>query len=297
MKSKVFVKFPRTGLGNMMLIWARGIVLSKTYNIPLVCSLWYGLRLGPILRNEPKKRFYWGYFKETPILTLLQTNFNSWFAKKEYNIQPDKTISPNRKVGYYIYNRVIIESDLFAMIRNHQPLIKSELNSLLSPGMKHELKKFNKPVISVHIRRGDFNFGPSITPIDYFIKAVKLIRENVGELWPVTIFTDARKNEIEEILNLPEVYLAEEKADILDIILMSQSKVIVLSKSSTFSYWAAFLSDAIVVRSSTDWQNRIRTPNENENYIEVEWDDDNSASDISLINALKKNHSPAFQKS
>ena len=297
MKSKVFVKFPRTGLGNMMLIWARGIVLSKTYNIPLVCSLWYGLRLGPILRNEPKKRFYWGYFKETPILTLLQTNFNSWFAKKEYNIQPDKTISLNRKVGFYIYNRVIIESDLFAMIRNHQPLIKSELDRLLSPGMKHELKRFNKPVISVHIRRGDFNFGPSITPIDYFIKAVKLIRKNVGELWPVTIFTDARKNEIEEILNLPEVYLAEEKADILDILLMSQSKVIVLSKSSTFSYWAAFLSDAIVVRSSTDWQSRIRTPNENENYIEVEWDDDNCASDISLINALKKNHSPAFQKS
>ena len=297
MKSKVFVKFPRTGLGNMMLIWARGIVLSKTYNIPLVCSLWYGLRLGPILRNEPKKRFYWGYFKETPILTLLQTNFNSWFAKKEYNIQPDKTISLNIKVGYYIYNRVIIESDLFAMIRNHQPLIKSELDRLLSPGMKHELKRFNKPVISVHIRRGDFNFGPSITPIDYFIKAVKLIRENVGELWPVTIFTDARKYEIEEILNLPEVYLAEEKADILDILLMSQSKVIVLSKSSTFSYWAAFLSDAIVVRSSTDWQSRIRTPNENENYIEVEWDDDNCASDISLINALKKNHSPAFQKS
>ena len=114
MKSKVFVKFPRTGLGNMMLIWARGIVLSKTYNIPLVCSLWYGLRLGPILRNEPKKRFYWGYFKETPILTLLQTNFNSWFAKKEYNIQPGNTISPSRKVGFYIYNRVIIESDLFA---------------------------------------------------------------------------------------------------------------------------------------------------------------------------------------
>lgn len=297
MKSKVFVQFPRTGLGNMMLIWARGVVLSKVFNIPLVCSLWYGLRLGPILRNEPKKRFYWGYFKETPILTLLKTNLKIWFVKKEYNLHYNKITSPNKNVGLYIYNKVIIDNDLFGLIRDHQPLIKSELNLLLLPKMKEELKKYSQPVISVHIRRGDFNYGPSITPIDYFIKAINLIRENVGEIWPVTVFTDARMNEIEEIFKLPEVYVAEDKADILDILLMSQSKVIVMSKSSTFSYWAAFLSDAIVVRSATDWQNKIRSANESENYIEVEWDEDNQASDLSLVNALKRNHSPVFQKS
>lgn len=297
MKSKVFVQFPRTGLGNMMLIWARGIVLSKAYNIPIVCSLWYGMRLGPILRNEPKKRFYWKYFKETPVSIIIKTKFNSWFVKKEYNFQNYKTSSINKNIGLYIYSKVIIESDLFAMIRDHQPLIKAELDKLLLPDLKKKLSNFQKPVISVHIRRGDFKLGTSITPIIYFIRAINLIRESVGELWPVTVFTDARENEIEEILTLPEVYMAEDKADILDILLMSQSKVIVLSKSSTFSYWAAFLSDAIVIRSSTDWQNKIRVANENESYIEVEWDEDNQASDLSLINALKRNHSPAFQKS
>ena len=102
MKSKVFVQFPRTGLGNMMLIWARGVVLSKANNIPLICSLWYGIRLGPILRNEPKKRFYWGYFKETPLITLCKTNLYSWFLKKEYNLQYFDTIQL-KKMTYYIF--------------------------------------------------------------------------------------------------------------------------------------------------------------------------------------------------
>lgn len=297
MKSKVYVQFPRTGLGNMMLIWARGVVLSKAYNIPLVCSLWYGLRFGPIVRNEPKKRFYWGYFKETPILAIIKTTLNSWFVKKEYNFQNYNINPPDKKIGLYIYNKVVIDYDLFGLIRHHQPLIKSELDQLLLPEMKEALTKYNKPVISVHIRRGDFKNSAAFTPITYFIKAIQCIRENVGEVWPVTVFTDARMNEIEEIFTQPQVYMAEDKADILDILLMSQSKVMVLSKSSTFSYWAAFLSDAIVIRSSTDWQNKIREANDNESYVEVEWDLENPDSNVSLANALRKNHSALIQKS
>src|SRR5690606_17122637 len=136
MKSKVFVKFPRTGLGNMMLIWARGIVLSKKYKIPMVCSLWYGLRLGPLLRNEPKKRFYWGYFKETPFFTLLKINLISWLVRKEYNLQDYKNkLEPDKNVGLYIYNKVIIDNDLFGMIRDHQSLIKEEIDNLLLPNL------------------------------------------------------------------------------------------------------------------------------------------------------------------
>lgn len=297
MKSKVFVQFPRTGLGNMMLIWARGVVLSKANNIPLICSLWYGIRLGPILRNEPKKRFYWGYFKETPLITLCKTNLYSWFLKKEYNFQYFDTIQLKKNDVLYIYNKVIIDNDLFAMIRDHHALIKEEIDRLLLPALKQKLNTYRKPVISIHIRRGDFKYSLAITPISYFIKTIQLIRDIVGEQWPVTVFTDAKINEIEEIFALPDVYMAEEKADILDILLMSQSKVIVMSKSSTFSYWSAFLSDAIVVRSSTDWQNKIRTAKENEKYIEVEWDEDNPESNLALISALKRNHSTILQKS
>src|ERR1019366_1638433 len=62
---KVYVKFPKTGLGNLMLVWARACVFAHLNNLPLVTSSWWGFRPGAWIRNERKKRLYWGYFKES----------------------------------------------------------------------------------------------------------------------------------------------------------------------------------------------------------------------------------------
>src|SRR5207249_8991781 len=97
--------------------------------------------------------------------------------------------------------------------------------------------------------------GSPFTPNEFFIDAINFIRQKTNSLLSVTVFTDAEPDEIADILQLPEVKLAERKPDILDILLMSQSKLIVLSKSSTFSYWAAFLSDAILIKAADDWHN------------------------------------------
>jgi len=294
---KVYAKFSRTGLGNLMLIWARGLVFARLNNLPFICSLWYGLRIGPILRNEPKKRFYWGYFKETPFWQLISTNIFSWFVKKKYNPSlTHKNTHGKTPPSLYIFDKTSIDEDLFGLIRDHHKLIKTELDNLILPSIKKRMQQYPVPVISVHIRRGDFKFGSPLTPTSYFINAIRLIRKTIGVDWPVTVFTDARMHEIKEIFDLPQVFMAEEKPDILDILLMSKSKVIVLSKSSTFSYWGAFLSNAVVIRSQDDWQLQIRSANSDDQYIEVEWDDQNHNTDKMLIDVLQKNHSDDLQK-
>ena len=61
--------------------------------------------------------------------------------------------------------------------------------------------------------------------------------------------------------------MAEKSTDVVDILLMSKAPYIILSQSSTFSYWAAFLSDATVIRPKNDWQDRIKT--DTGNYLEI----------------------------
>jgi hypothetical protein len=124
------------------------------------------------------------------------------------------------------------------------------------------------PEIAVHIRRGDFKLGNPVTPNAFFIECIRFIRARIKRPLAVTVFTDAHPGEIKDVLALENVRLAEQKPDILDILQMSKSKIIILSRSSTFSYWAAFLSDAIVIKHIDDWQDNIRPEDVNRERFE-----------------------------
>jgi hypothetical protein len=267
--SKVYVKFPKTGLGNLLLIWARAYVFSEINHLPLVTSSWWAFRWGAWLRNEKKKRLYWGYFRENGFLRRLGIQ---WFRLThkivhEPPIQKiDTRVSGNQ---LFLFDRVIVDNDLFGSIRDYSDLISQKLYEMLNPKLKKQLETYVPPVISIHIRRGDFKMGNPITPESFFIKTINEIRKAANEDLPVTVFTDANEDEIMEVLALPETHMASPKADILDILLMSKSKFVILSRSSTFSYWAAFLSDALVIRPAGDWQLKIKDKLPGNNYKEL----------------------------
>ena len=268
--AKVFVKFPKVGLGNMMLVWARAVVFARMNNLPMVTSFWWGVRIGPFLRGEKQKRFYWGYFIESSVRQLLATYLYAFTANKIF--EPALTeLSTLQKTSrsLFVFTKFEVDKDLFGYIRNYSSLIRSELLKILNPDLKRIYGNIEPPVISIHIRRGDFKHGTTLTPNAYFIKTIQMIRKVTGKELPVTIFTDATTDEIKDIMQLPGTSLSNNKKDILDILSMSDSKIIILSGSSTFSYWGAFLSDAIVVRP-LDWQKLIKKPEGN--YVEFQWD-------------------------
>lgn len=255
----------------MLLVWAKGCVFAHLNQLPLVTSSWWGFRWGTIKRNEKKKRFYWGYFNESSLIARSLTCINILFYEviREPPVKQVEQGTGNKKV--FLFNSVITNQDLFGEIRPYRQLVKDKLYGMLTPLLQHELNNYPVTEIAVHIRRGDFKMGNPVTPESFFIDCIKQVRSVCGKEWEVTVFTDAENDEIQNVLALTGVSLAKPKPDILDILLMSKSKVIVLSQSSTFSYWAAFLSNAVVLKPANDWQNEIRSQEINAVTPEIRW--------------------------
>ena len=282
--NKVFVKFPKVGLGNMLLVWARAIVFCKINQLELTTSSWCGFRWGALIRRESRNRFYYKYFIESSFISKLLINIKKIFSTIIYEPDLKEVDLNNNKI--YIFNKNKIHNDLFYGLRDYQSYIKIKIEEKLHYRIKKIIDKEKISCISIHVRRGDFKKGNPITPLSHYLKGIELIRKHTNKNLSVTIFSDADLNEIQPLLEIDNVKLANRNPDIVDILLMSKSKVIFLSQSSSFSYWAAFLSDSLVIIPSNDWQMKIK---ENKNsYKEIRWNENDFTASNELINSLNK---------
>jgi hypothetical protein len=113
-------------------------------------------------------------------------------------------------------------------------------------------------MIALHIRRGDFralrpteNFakvGNVRTSDAYFLSIISHLRAAAGSDIPITVFSDGKDDELRAFFDLPNVARSTASNDLLDLLLMARSRVIVTSAGSSFGDWAAYLSDAVVLR-------------------------------------------------
>src|SRR5262249_16824773 len=110
---------------------------------------------------------------------------------------------------------------------------------------------------AVHIRCADFRkleagedfrqVGSVRTPLEYFVSTIQEVRRCCGTDVPVTVFTDGRPGEIQSVLDLPSVRIAERNRPIFDLLQMSRARLIIVSASTTFRYSPRFLSHSSVV--------------------------------------------------
>jgi hypothetical protein len=252
---KVFASFPDTGLGNKLLIWARAYAFAKTHKLELFCSAWWGIHFGSWIRNEKSKRLYLGYFKEDSLKQRIRLLL---FRQKAKLVCEPVALQDEKKPVLYCFREIVTGKDYFEHIKPARAEVKNALYQLLRPRLVDKLQRLTPPVIGVHIRRGDFKLGSTLTPLSFFIDSIKVIREACGQELPVTVFTDAAIDEIEELLQLPEVYLSKPQEDVLDLLLLSRSRICVLSIGSTFSFWGGFLSNGIVLMHPDEWHPELR---------------------------------------
>lgn len=238
-----YVRLPKAGLGNKLILWATGYLHSKNTNSEFVHSSWFYLNIGPWIRNEKSKRLYFFSFKSRPLSKIIYSIFFQVFSNFQF-IKSNKNITIFESSENF---NLFFHSNYPNRFKIKQALLETLSNKTLI-----SYQKLTAPDIGVHIRRGDFKYGSDLTDIDFFYNKILEIRKVYGNSLRVTIFSDGTFEDLHKILSINNVTISNNSEDILDILQLSMSSYCILSKDSTFSYWGAFFSNGKIFVSPSD---------------------------------------------
>ncbi len=213
------------GLGNQFFMIANAYATAKDNNMDLILNdSYFGIR-----------KTYWNtIFKNIKTQNL---NFKNYKLYKEKSFEYQKTEIDNK-------NDIILEGyfqseKFFEKYKNE---IKNffELPEDLKLFSQDKIKSYNfdKEILAVHIRRGDYIGSDlhTIQPIEYYINAINFIKESVDV--DILFFTDD-KNWVRE--NFKDSIIVECQEDYEELAVMQQCHHFIITNSS-FSWWAAYLS-------------------------------------------------------
>jgi hypothetical protein len=132
---------------------------------------------------------------------------------------------------------------------------KNEIVQMILNGVRSEKKTWEevvnfisttesnqKPLISVHIRRGDYLKFPHVhTPcsLEYYKKTLSIMKEKVGDFKPIFISDD--KEWCRETFKDLDCLISPFNDEIEDLILMINCKHNIIANSS-FSWWGSYLN-------------------------------------------------------
>lgn len=144
--------------------------------------------------------------------------------------------------GYFQSEKFFIENKN-DIIEKFKKGIKSDYikyNNIITFLEKIKINK--KPIVSIHVRRGDYLKFPHIHPVcnlDFYLKAMNIIKNKIGEINFLFISDD--KNWIRENFSNLGI-ISPFNDDVEDLILMYKSDHNIIA-NSTFSWWGAYLNE------------------------------------------------------
>jgi hypothetical protein len=265
----------------------RASTFAYLNHLPVTVYNYHQIKIGPWLRGEKSKRKYEGFFIFEKSLAgdLMDKMKVNRLDKMSLIHEPPLDKDEIELDKNYIFSEIPDYRHYFDGLQENRELVLSLFWELVSPRIKSRLKKLQSPCIGVHIRMGDFKVpaegiafgtvGHTRSPEQYFIEMVLAIRKMRGSCLPVSVFTDGRKEELKKLFQLENIYMVEGNNDLTDILLLSKSKIIITSAGSTFSYWAAFLSEAMVIMHPTYEGIKIRPGKMKEKVYEGALHEDN----------------------
>jgi hypothetical protein len=257
MRSRCIAVLPNAGLGNMLFPWAHAHVFGALNGLPACAIGWSRPHIGPLLRGH-RLRLYGRSFKQP----LAEIAASAWLGARGRTVRNPAVQSVADNPGItsnhlFVWDEIPHWSDYFAALKPFRHIVKQRIWDTVNPSVRQRVMEARAPVIAVHIRCGDFRklqagedfrqVGGARTPLEYFISTIQEIRRCCGTDLPVTVFTDGRLAEVQTVLDLPAVQIAVRNTPIFDLLLISRAQLIVVSASSTFGYWAGFLSDSPVL--------------------------------------------------
>lgn len=225
----------RTGLGNMLITWARAVVFAKENNARLIAPAWTNFfRLGPILRMEKDKRLYMGQFTNSEYITgfrrLVYLACHKRIKERDYNGQSNGVV-------YFAGHE-----EGMRLVQQYRDVIARELYRISNPIYQKSLAALPERFVGVHVRIGDFSKVGFALDNDFYIRAIQIAIERMGGDVPVLVFSDARQEQLKYLTDrFPSLRIMPNAPALQDMLTLSKSSILVGTNRSTFSAWAAVL--------------------------------------------------------
>jgi hypothetical protein len=278
MPGRVLALLPNAGLANKLFVWAKAEVFAMLNNMPNETIGWSWPKIGPLLRGERSLRMYGRYIRSRKSARSIA--LATGFFTGRLLIEPKVARLPTSARGgrIYVFKNIPSWRDFFGDIRHHRDFIRERFLAIIRDQYKKEADTLLPPVVAVHVRRGDFrdprlgedfaHVGSVRTDEGYFTDLIEQIRNVADWELPVTVFSDGTDDEIKLLTRMPGVMRSVATSDIVDLLLMSRAQIIITSAGSTFGEWAAFLSEATVLRHPAHIHAPIRPNHYNNLYYE-----------------------------
>lgn len=231
------------GLANLLFSWARCSVFCKKTGAVQVFTTWPQFKPKSWTRWESDKRHYCGMFRPLAeeihglkkLLTLMSV---PWIAEDDWN-------------GSQEHSALVVFRGLRGYFRNiwgEEGWIREHFLRSVKGGPPSTVAHPQSPYIAVHVRLGDHPlYDPTVArtgnmklPLSWYERAIEFAVSELGWQGDVAVCSDATREELRPILQLPRVRLFRGGSAIEDLIFLSRG-VVLIGSASTFSQWAAYL--------------------------------------------------------
>jgi Glycosyl transferase family 11 len=227
---------PRAGLSNKLFVWARALAWASANGAELLPTIWRQVRVGPLLRGERDSKFYGDIFNRSSVAQLLR---REWIRRsRARRRESGHMLFDTQGAGVYEFSGL---RSFFRGLEASRSLIVSELLANCRPYICDRYFSANKPEVAVHIRRGDFLENGMAVPQSWFIEAISAVRRAAAEECKITVFTDALPGQLALVTDMVDVEVFDSGNALIDLLVMSRSKFLVATGTSSFSAWASFL--------------------------------------------------------
>ncbi|KAK7485987.1 hypothetical protein BaRGS_00022739 [Batillaria attramentaria] len=129
---------------------------------------------------------------------------------------------------------------------------RSDIQAVADRAVKGYRQSYNNnTLVGIHIRRGDYllekhtSIGYLIAPGEYFVKAMKYMRDTFGNVTFV-VSTDDENWFRQEVENSNDVVFWERQTPALDMALLASLDHVIISVG-TYSWWVGFLNRGVTV--------------------------------------------------
>ncbi len=138
--------------------------------------------------------------------------------------------------------------------------------------INHISKQVNKPIVSIHVRRGDYlNFKGIHDPchVNYYLESIDKMKDLIGDFHPYIISDDIEW--CENIFTEMDCTFSPGESEVIDFMIMMNCDHNIIANSS-FSWWGAYLNlnrDKVVIGPSK-WFGP-RGPQDQQDIIPEKW--------------------------